>query len=69
MPCFLRWPGRIAAGTEDKSARTAMDLLPTIAAAAGAPLPADRPIDGKSLPARLRRIERCFTSGTGTSRA
>ncbi len=49
VPCFLRWPGRIAPGTEDKSARAAMDLFPTIAEAAGAPTPKDRPIDGKSL--------------------
>ena len=39
-------PGRIPAGTECNALASTIDLLPTIAAITGTPLPADRPIDG-----------------------
>jgi arylsulfatase A-like enzyme len=44
-----KFPGRIPAGTVFDEPVSSVDLLPTIAAAAGAPLPADRPIDGVNL--------------------
>src|SRR5690606_9641831 len=46
VPLFVRWPGRIEAGSERDMPVAHLDLFPTIVAAAGAPLPADRVIDG-----------------------
>ena len=45
MPCVMRWPLKIPAGKVQDELCSTMDLLPTIAALAGAPLP-DQPIDG-----------------------
>ncbi|WP_295122904.1 sulfatase [uncultured Chitinophaga sp.] len=45
VPCIVRWPGKVAQGQVDSRLFTNMDLLPTIAALAGAPLPAKK-IDG-----------------------
>ena len=44
-----KWPGHIPAGSTYDQPVMSIDLLPTIAAAAGAPLPTDRPIDGVNL--------------------
>ncbi len=44
-PCLWRWPGVIPPGTTNDELVTALDLLPTFARLAGAPLPA-APIDG-----------------------
>ncbi|KGE03525.1 sulfatase-like hydrolase/transferase [Pseudohaliea rubra] len=49
VPLFLRWPGRVPAGTVVEPPVAHIDLLPTLAAAAGAPLPTDRIIDGRDL--------------------
>jgi arylsulfatase A-like enzyme len=49
VPCLLRWPGRIPKGRVCSEFATTMDLLPTLAALAGASLPADRIIDGKDV--------------------
>lgn len=46
VPCLMRWPGKIPAGTETGEALGTIDLLPTIAGLAGAPLPPKK-IDGK----------------------
>lgn len=48
MPCVMRWPGRLAAGAVNDEVCSTMDLLPTFAALAGAPLPS-HPIDGHDL--------------------
>jgi arylsulfatase A-like enzyme len=48
-PLFARWPARIPAGTRVKGAATHIDLFATAAAAAGAAVPADRPMDGLNL--------------------
>ncbi len=48
VPCFLRWPGRIAAGTKDNRVAAHIDLLPTLAGACGLPLP-EAKIDGRDL--------------------
>ena len=45
VPCVMRWPGRIPAGTDTKDMLMSIDLYPTIAKLAGAPLP-ERKIDG-----------------------
>ena len=49
VPCLMRWPGRIPKGRVCSEFATTMDLLPTLAALAGASLPADRIIDGKDV--------------------
>jgi arylsulfatase A len=52
MPCVMRFPGRIPAGRVCDEIVTTMDLLPTFAHLAGAPLP-PRPIDGHDVGAIL----------------
>ena len=49
VPFFLRWPDRIRAGERLPTPAQHIDVFPTIAAAAGASLPVDRPIDGLNL--------------------
>jgi arylsulfatase A-like enzyme len=46
VPCIARWPGRVPPGSLTDEVLTTMDILPTIAALAGATAPADRTIDG-----------------------
>lgn len=46
VPFLLRWPGRVTGGTVYEQPVIALDVLPTAAAAAGATVPQDRPIDG-----------------------
>ena len=46
--CIMRYPGKIKAGSASTQAFSTIDLLPTFAQLAGAPLPAN-PIDGKSV--------------------
>ena len=48
VPCLMRWPGRIRPGSVTDRIASSIDLLPTIAAAAGAPSPR-HVIDGVSL--------------------
>lgn len=57
VPFAARWPKRIAAGRIEAQPASHIDLMPTIAAAASAPLPTDRRIDGLDLlaPARPQR--------------
>jgi arylsulfatase A-like enzyme len=45
VPCVARWPGKIPAGTVSATPWMTIDVLPTVAKLAGAPLPAKR-IDG-----------------------
>jgi len=49
VPCIMRWPGRVPAGTVCSELATAMDFLPTFARLAGAEPPDDRIIDGKDI--------------------
>ena len=49
MPCVMWWPGTIAAGMKCNKLCTTMDLLPTLADFAGASVPTDRIIDGKTI--------------------
>jgi arylsulfatase len=48
VPCIMRWPGKIQAGTETALPAMTIDLLPTICEITGAALP-DRIIDGRSM--------------------
>jgi arylsulfatase A-like enzyme len=41
VPCIMRWPARIPAGTLCSEIATAMDMMPTLAAMTGAKIPAD----------------------------
>lgn len=54
VPLAARWPKRIAAGRIEAQPVSHIDLMPTIAAAASAPLPTDRRIDGLDLLAPTR---------------
>jgi arylsulfatase A-like enzyme len=45
VPCFVRWPGKVEAGSVCSQLLTNMDILPTIVAAAGAASPKEK-IDG-----------------------
>jgi len=54
VPAIVRWPGHVAAGTETDVPVIGYDLLPTLAAVAGAAVPRDRPIDGEDVSAVLR---------------
>ncbi len=49
VPMFLRWPARIAAGSRSETPVAHIDVMPTLAAAAGASLPQDVAIDGVNL--------------------
>uniref|UniRef100_A0A8C3YEI5 Steroid sulfatase n=1 Tax=Catagonus wagneri TaxID=51154 RepID=A0A8C3YEI5_9CETA len=49
VPGIVRWPGVIQAGLEIDEPTSNMDLFPTVANLAGAPLPEDRVIDGRDL--------------------
>jgi len=45
VPCVVRWPGKIPAGTKTDTIAMTIDVLPTVAALAGTKLP-ERKIDG-----------------------
>jgi uncharacterized sulfatase len=49
VPFFMKWPARLAPGTEVTAPVHHFDMFATAAAAAGAPLPDDRKIDGVDL--------------------
>jgi arylsulfatase A-like enzyme len=49
LPFLMRWPGRIAPGSRFASPVSHFDIYATASAAAGAALPADRPVDGVDL--------------------
>ena len=53
VPCLMRWPGKIPAGTICREMAGTIDVLPTIAALTGAPLP-EKKIDGKDISPLLR---------------
>ncbi len=48
VPFIARWTGTIPAGAECREPAMTIDLLPTLARLAGAPLP-ERPIDGRDI--------------------
>lgn len=49
VPFIARWPGRIGRGGVSHQPAMTIDLLPTIAALAGAAVPNDRTIDGRDI--------------------
>ena len=61
-PFFFRWPSRIEAGSRDDRPAAHIDIAPTLAAAAGAPLPEGVVIDGIDLfdPSAERKDDALF---------
>jgi hypothetical protein len=53
-PLFIRWPGKIAAGSQVKPIAGAIDLSPTLHALAGLKRVGDKPLDGRDLTPLLR---------------
>jgi len=49
VPCVVRWPGKIKAGSVIDEIVTTMDFMPTLARLAGTSEPKDRIIDGKDI--------------------
>jgi arylsulfatase A-like enzyme len=49
VPCVMRFPGQIPAGTECPDLCATIDLLPTVARLLEVELPADRTIDGRDV--------------------
>ena len=49
VPCIVRAPGRVPAGTTSDLVTATLDLLPTFASLAGADVPSDRVLDGKDI--------------------
>jgi arylsulfatase A-like enzyme len=49
VPMFVKWPAKIAPGTRVEAPVAHIDVMPTLAAAAGARLPEDVVIDGRDM--------------------
>jgi len=49
VPMLVRWPGHIPAGGENRHVISHLDWLPTLSELAGAPLPKDASLRGKSI--------------------
>jgi len=49
MPAIACWPGHVPPARTSPAITSTMDLLPTFAALAGAPLPPDHPLDGQDI--------------------
>ncbi len=54
-PLFVRWPGKVAAGTFVKSIASVIDISPTLHSLAGITRVGDKPLDGRDLSPLLRR--------------
>jgi len=54
-PLFIRWPGKIAAGTQVKPIAGAIDLSPTLHTLAGIKRVGAKPLDGRDLSALLNK--------------
>lgn len=55
VPLLVRWPSRVASGSTVALPTGQVDIMPTLAAAAGAPLPQGVMIDGRNLLPALTR--------------
>ena len=49
VPCLLRWPGQLPAGSTSQQPTCAQDLYPTLAAAVGVELTESHRLDGKNV--------------------
>jgi len=70
VPFIARWPGKFPAGRVSNEVVHAVDVFTTLAGAAGAEVPVDRPIDGLDLtPFLLGRQDRSGRDGFPIYRA
>ena len=53
VPFLMRWPAKLPAGTGYEAPVSSLDILPTLALAAGADLPSDRTYDGTDIVAQV----------------
>ena len=53
VPFMLRWPARVKGGQVFRQPVSSLDIMPTVARAAGIALPTDRAYDGQDILARL----------------
>ncbi|VGO13200.1 Arylsulfatase [Pontiella desulfatans] len=64
VPCIMRAPGKIPAGTECDAVAATIDMMPTIAKLAGGAAPSDRVIDGVDISALMHgetdRLDRVY---------
>ncbi|MGJ8656621.1 MAG: sulfatase family protein [Akkermansiaceae bacterium] len=64
VPCIIRAPGRVPAGTVSGAITATIDMMPTIAKLAGVEAPSDRVIDGVDISAvmhgELEEVERNY---------
>jgi arylsulfatase A len=51
-PCIMRWPGKIPAGTDCQQIAGNIDVLPTLAKIAGAPVSSDNTVAGRVIDGR-----------------
>lgn len=49
VPCIMRWPGKIPAGSSNNEITGIIDMLPTFSAIAGVDVPTDRILDGRNI--------------------
>ena len=54
VPCVVRWPGRIPAGSHRREMLTTMDIFPTLAAWVGADAQSNGTIDGRDVGSLLQ---------------
>ena len=54
VPCIVRWPGEVPAGSTCSAVATSMDLYPTLVGLCGANVPVDVVIDGRDIAALFR---------------
>ena len=57
VPCIVRYPGKIAAGTVCKTPVISLDILPTVVSVAGGTLPKQITFDGRSMFPALKSRE------------
>lgn len=55
VPMFIKWPNKIKAGSTVDTPMSHIDIMPTLAAAVGAPLPNGIEIDGVNLMPSIRK--------------
>ena len=63
VPCIVRAPGRVPAGTTSDTLASTLDILPTLAKLAGSAAPTDRVIDGHDITALLHGKPGAITPG------
>lgn len=49
VPCIMRWPGKVEAGTTCEGIASSIDLFATLSEIVDVPIPTDKPIDSLSL--------------------